>query len=43
MKIRTAVCAVLVLVAGTASPSFGAELKIFGSRVTKMMVGDIGP
>ena len=43
MKIRTAICAALVLIAVAANPASGAELKIFGSRVTKMMVGDIGP
>ena len=26
-----------------ADPAAAAELKIFGSRVTKMVVGDIGP
>jgi len=32
--------ALMVLLAGTAS---AAELKIFGSRVTKMVMGDVGP
>ena len=34
-----ALCGLIV----TANPALSAELKIFGSRVTKMMVDDIGP
>ena len=34
-----AVCGLVV----ASNPAFSAELKIFGSRVTKMMVDDIGP
>src|ERR1041385_5471642 len=31
------------LLAGSAQMASAAELKIFGSRVTKMMIGDLGP
>jgi molybdate transport system substrate-binding protein len=42
MKRLYAVCAALALLAGAAGPASSAELKIFGSRVTKMVVDDIG-
>jgi molybdate transport system substrate-binding protein len=43
MRFLSAACAALALVAAAASPALSAELKIFGSRVTKMLVDDIGP
>jgi molybdate transport system substrate-binding protein len=43
MKFLSVVCAAFGLVVFSASPVFSAELKIFGSRVTKMIVEDIGP
>jgi molybdate transport system substrate-binding protein len=44
MKLLSAVCAAtLGLAAVAAGPASGAELKVFGSRVTKMVVDDIGP
>jgi molybdate transport system substrate-binding protein len=43
MRFLSAACAALALVAAAASPASSAELKIFGSRVTKMLVDDIGP
>jgi molybdate transport system substrate-binding protein len=39
----SAVCAALGLLINLVNPAFSAELKIFGSRVTKMIVEDIGP
>jgi len=33
----------LALVVATLGPAHAAELKIFGSRVTKMVIGDMGP
>jgi len=42
MKIRLSVCLAALAIA-TASPASSDELKIFGSRVTKMVVDDIGP
>ena len=35
--------ALLVLAAAAISPANAAELKIFGSRVTKVIVGELGP
>ena len=35
--------ALLVLAAAAVSPANAAELKIFGSRVTKVIVGELGP
>jgi len=43
MKRFLAVCAVLALAAVAATTASATELKIFGSRVTKMLVDDIGP
>ena len=43
MKFLSVVCAAFGLVVFSASPVFSAEFKIFGSRVTKMIVEDIGP
>jgi molybdate transport system substrate-binding protein len=43
MKIFSSICAAVGLSAIAASPAFSAELKIFGSRVTKMIVEDVGP
>lgn len=42
MKIRLSVCLAALAIAA-ASPASSDELKIFGSRVTKMVVDDIGP
>lgn len=35
--------AIAIAVAASAPPADGAELKIFGSRVTKMIIEDVGP
>jgi molybdate transport system substrate-binding protein len=43
MKLLSTLCAALALAILAANPGFSAELKIFGSRVTKMLVDDIGP
>ena len=43
MKTFSSLCVAAGLFAIAASPASGAELKIFGSRVTKMIVEDIGP
>jgi len=43
MKILSAICAAFGLVVVLATPACSAELKIFGSRVTKMVVEDVGP
>src|ERR1035441_9170034 len=43
MKFLPLICAAFGLVVVLANPVFSAELKIFGSRVTKMVVEDIGP
>jgi len=43
MKRFIAVCAVFALAAVAATSASATELKIFGSRVTKMLVDDIGP
>ena len=40
---RVALALGTVLMAALAHPADAAELKIFGSRVTRMVVGDIGP
>ena len=37
-RILTALCAAISLVVIAASPASSAEIKIFGSRVTKMIV-----
>jgi len=42
MKIRLSICLAALAIAA-ASPASSDELKIFGSRVTKMVVDDIGP
>ena len=42
-RILTALCAAISLVVIAASPASSAEIKIFGSRVTKMIVEDVGP
>src|SRR5471032_253985 len=42
MNFLSAICAAFLVVV-LLNPAFSAELKIFGSRVTKMMVDDIGP
>src|SRR3984957_2436296 len=42
MKILPFLCAAMALVVA-ASPASSDELKIFGSRVTRMMVEDVGP
>jgi hypothetical protein len=42
MKFLSPICAAFGLVVVLANPAFSAELKIFGSRVTKMVVEDIG-
>jgi molybdate transport system substrate-binding protein len=43
MRIFSFVCGAFGLLAIAAQPAHGAELKIFGSRVTKMIIDDIGP
>ena len=43
MKIFSSICVAVGLSAIAASPASSAELKIFGSRVTKMIVEDVGP
>jgi molybdate transport system substrate-binding protein len=43
MKIFSSFCVAVGLSAIAASPASSAELKIFGSRVTKMIVEDVGP
>jgi molybdate transport system substrate-binding protein len=43
MKIFSSICVAVGLSAVAASPASSAELKIFGSRVTKMIVEDVGP
>jgi molybdate transport system substrate-binding protein len=43
MRFLSAICAALGLLVVLADPAFSAEIKIFGSRVTKMVVEDIGP
>ena len=41
--IGAALAAGLLMVSAQAGPARSAELKIFGSRVTKMMMADVGP
>src|SRR5665811_2408436 len=43
MNFLSAICVAFGLLVVFANPAFSAELKIFGSRVTKMVVEDIGP
>lgn len=43
MKFCSSFCVAVTLVAVAVSPASSAELKIFGSRVTKMIVDDVGP
>src|SRR5260370_42443019 len=46
MRVHRSICAAFgigLLVMAHASATRSAELKIFGSRVTKMMMADIGP
>ncbi len=43
MKILSSACAAVGIVIIAANPALSTELKIFGSRVTKMVVEDIGP
>jgi molybdate transport system substrate-binding protein len=43
MKFVSSVCAALAVLAVAACPAQSAELRIFGSRVTKMIVEEIGP
>ena len=43
MKPWRTIGALLVLAAAAISPANAAELKIFGSRVTKVIVGELGP
>jgi molybdate transport system substrate-binding protein len=43
MKFLIAICTALGALAAAANSAASAELKIFGSRVTKMVVDDIGP
>jgi molybdate transport system substrate-binding protein len=43
MKICSAVCVALCLASLATTPTPAAELKIFGSRVTKVVIEDIGP
>src|ERR1700719_4638024 len=42
-RINRALAAGGALMLAHATPASAAELKIFGSRVTKMLVGDVGP
>src|SRR5262249_60212552 len=43
MKNLSSFCLAVGLATLAPNPAFSAELKIFGSRVTKMVVDDIGP
>jgi len=43
MKTLFLICVAVGLAIVAVNPAFSAELKIFGSRVTKMIVEDIGP
>src|SRR5713226_9080603 len=43
MKVYRILCAMYVAMIVHVSPAPAAELKIFGSRVTKMVIGDMGP
>ena len=43
MKVLPAICATFDLLVVLANPAFCDELKIFGSRVTRMIVEDVGP
>lgn len=43
MKTLYSICGAIGLVVIAASPASCAELKIFGSRVTRMIVDDVGP
>ena len=43
MKLFSSLCVAVTFVAVAASSASSAELKIFGSRVTKMIVEDVGP
>ena len=43
MKVRRVALALAALMLALGSPANAAELKIFGSRVTRMVVGDVGP
>jgi molybdate transport system substrate-binding protein len=43
MKILSSLCVAVGIVVAAASPACCDELKIFGSRVTRMMVEDVGP
>ena len=43
MKFLIAICTALGVLAAAANSAASAELKIFGSRVTKMLIDDIGP
>jgi molybdate transport system substrate-binding protein len=43
MKMFSSLCVAVGLLAIAVSPASSAELKIFGSRVTKMIVEEIGP
>jgi len=43
MKNLSSFCLAVGLATLATNPAFSAELKIFGSRVTKMVVDDIGP
>ena len=40
---RRVICAAAIVMLAYASAAHSAELKIFGSRVTRMVVGDMGP
>ena len=43
MKTLSSICMAIGLTAIAVAPASSAELKIFGSRVTKMIVEDVGP
>jgi molybdate transport system substrate-binding protein len=43
MKTLSSICMAIGLIAIAVAPASSAELKIFGSRVTKMIVEDVGP
>jgi molybdate transport system substrate-binding protein len=43
MRILSSICAAVGLLGLAANPASSDELRIFGSRVTKMVVDDIGP
>ncbi len=43
MRLHHLICCACALLLAAAYPAQGAELKIFGSRVTKMIIDEVGP